>query len=113
MDEFNNKTTKYGVVTERFNSYKLHVAKKGDAYLLLLMHEAASLSSDDFAAKTLLPEFLEIIHPRDIARLYKMLLLTFAPDASVKFKKAKTKDSKPEQEQEQEAERRQLPAGLH
>ena len=78
--------------------------KKGDAYLLLLMHEAASLSSDDFAAKTLLPEFLEIIHPRDIARLYKMLLLTFAPDASVKFKKAKNKDSKPEQEQEQEAE---------
>lgn len=30
LDEFNKKVTKYGVVTERFNSYHLHVAKAGE-----------------------------------------------------------------------------------
>ncbi len=29
LDEFNSKVTKYGVVTERYNSYKLHVEKQG------------------------------------------------------------------------------------
>ena len=33
LDEFNKKTVKYGVVTERFNSYKLHVGNKGASYL--------------------------------------------------------------------------------
>ena len=33
LDEFNKKVTKYGVVTERFNSYRLHVAKAGENHL--------------------------------------------------------------------------------
>ena len=33
LDEFNKKTVKYGVVTERFNSYKFHVGNKGASYL--------------------------------------------------------------------------------
>ena len=52
LDEFNNKTTKYGVVTERFNSYKLHVAKKGDAYLavfkaILLLNAFNNLAANE------------------------------------------------------------------
>lgn len=74
--------------------------RKGDAYLMLLMHEAASLSSDDFAAKTLLPEFLEIIHPRDIARLYKMVLLTFAPETGKSSRRTRTKGQETENEQD-------------
>ena len=52
LDEFNNKTTKYGVVTERFNSYKLHVAKKGDAYFavfkaILLLNAFNNLAANE------------------------------------------------------------------
>lgn len=32
LEEFNSKVTKYGVVTERFNSYQNHVAKQGEHY---------------------------------------------------------------------------------
>ena len=33
LEEFNSKVQKYGVVTERFNSYHLHVKNKGEHYL--------------------------------------------------------------------------------
>lgn len=33
LDEFNSKVTKYGIVTERFNSYRLHVANKSEKHL--------------------------------------------------------------------------------
>ena len=52
LDEFNQKTVKYGVVTERFNSYKLHVAKKGDEYLavfksILLLNAFNNLAANE------------------------------------------------------------------
>lgn len=52
LDEFNKKTVKYGVVTERFNSYKLHVAKKGDEYLavfksILLLNAFNNLAANE------------------------------------------------------------------
>lgn len=52
LDEFNNKTVKYGVVTERFNSYKLHVAKKGESYLavfksILLLNAFNNLAANE------------------------------------------------------------------
>ena len=52
LDEFNNKTTKYGVVTERFNSYKQHVTKKGDEYLavfksILLLNAFNNLAANE------------------------------------------------------------------
>ena len=48
-------------------------------YLLTLMWLFSVKCSDDFPAKNLLAEFLEIIHPNDISRLYKVLLLDIAP----------------------------------
>lgn len=52
LEEFNKKTVKYGVVTERFNSYKLHVAKKGDEYLavfksILLLNAFNNLAANE------------------------------------------------------------------
>ncbi|MCD8306336.1 MAG: hypothetical protein LUC49_06760 [Prevotella sp.] len=52
LDEFNKKAVKYGVVTERFNSYKLHVAKKGDEYLavfksILLLNAFNNLAANE------------------------------------------------------------------
>jgi len=52
LDEFNKKTVKYGVVTERFNSYKLHVAKKGAEYLavfksILLLNAFNNLAANE------------------------------------------------------------------
>lgn len=52
LDEFNKKTLKYGVVTERFNSYKLHVAKKGEPYLavfksILLLNAFNNLAANE------------------------------------------------------------------
>ncbi len=52
LDEFNKKTVKYGVVTERFNSYKLHVGKKGDNYLavfksILLLNAFNNLAANE------------------------------------------------------------------
>ena len=52
LDEFNQKTVKYGVVTERFNSYKLHVTKKGDEYLavfksILLLNAFNNLAANE------------------------------------------------------------------
>lgn len=52
LDEFNKKTVKYGVVTERFNSYKLHVAKKGTEYLavfksILLLNAFNNLAANE------------------------------------------------------------------
>ena len=76
--------------------------KKGDAYLMMIMYEfALSADGEKMPVKDIMPEFLEIIHPRDVARLYRMLLLTLAPD-TVKPKKGKAKDSKPEPEPEPE-----------
>lgn len=78
--------------------------KKGDAYLLLLMYEAAASSSEDFPAKNFLPEMLEIIHPRDIARLYRMMLLNLSSESSGKPGQSRTKASHHEPDSEQEAE---------
>lgn len=52
LDEFNNNPVKYGIVTERFNSYKLHVAKKGDEYLavfksILLLNAFNNLAANE------------------------------------------------------------------
>ena len=47
--------------------------------LLILMWLFAVKCSDDFPAKNGILEFLEIIHPNDISRLYKVLLLEIAP----------------------------------
>ncbi len=52
LDEFNKKTVKYGIVTERFNSYKLHVGKKGDSYLavfksILLLNAFNNLAANE------------------------------------------------------------------
>lgn len=79
--------------------------KKGDAYLLLIMYEAAASSSEDFPAKNFLPEMLEIIHPRDIARLYRMMLLNLSSESSSgKSGQSRTKASYHEQESESESE---------
>ena len=78
--------------------------KKGDAYLMMIMYEfALSAEEDKLPVKDIMPEFLEIMHPRDVARLYKMLLLTLAPDV-VKPKKTKPKDTHKESERESEPE---------
>lgn len=52
LDEFNNKVVKYGVVTERFNSYHLHVANKGPHHLavfksVLLLNAFNNLAAND------------------------------------------------------------------
>lgn len=52
LEEFNNKTVKYGVVTERFNSYKNHVTKKGKEYLavfksILLLNAFNNLAANE------------------------------------------------------------------
>lgn len=53
--------------------------KKAKPNLMAVMTLFAQDSSNDFQAKDLILEFLEIIHPNDIIRLYRMLLLTLAP----------------------------------
>lgn len=52
LDEFNKKVTKYGVVTERFNSYHLHVAKAGENKLrvfkgILLLNALNNIANSD------------------------------------------------------------------
>lgn len=52
LDEFNSKVTKYGVVTERYNSYKLHVANKGQNHLavfktILLLNALNNLANNE------------------------------------------------------------------
>lgn len=52
LDEFNKKVTKYGVVTERFNSYKLHVEKTGENYLrvfkgILLLNALNNIANNE------------------------------------------------------------------
>ncbi len=53
--------------------------KTSAPYLLALMWLFSMKCSDDYPAKNGLAEFLEIIHPNDISRLYKVLLLELAP----------------------------------
>ena len=64
--------------------------KKAKPYLMTVMTLFAQDSSNDFQAKNLILEFLEIIHPNDISRLYRMLLLTLSP------KKGGSEDSESE-----------------
>lgn len=52
LDEFNKKVTRYGVVTERFNSYHLHVAKAGENKLrvfkgILLLNALNNIANSD------------------------------------------------------------------
>lgn len=52
LDEFNKNVVKYGVVTERFNSYHLHVANKGSHHLavfksILLLNAFNNLAAND------------------------------------------------------------------
>ena len=53
--------------------------KRAKPYLMAVMILFAQDSSSDFQANNLIIEFLEIIHPNDISRLYRMLLLTLSP----------------------------------
>ena len=53
--------------------------KTSAPYLLTLMWLFSTKCSDDYPAKKGIAEFLEIIHPNDISRLYKVLLLDLAP----------------------------------
>lgn len=52
LEEFNNKVTKYGVVTERYNSYHLHVAHQGSHYAavfkaILLLNALNNLANNE------------------------------------------------------------------
>lgn len=52
QEEFNKKITKYGIVTERFNSYKNHVTKKGPHHLavfksILLLNAFNNLAANE------------------------------------------------------------------
>ena len=52
QEEFNKKTTKYGIVTEKFNSYKNHVTKKGPNHLavfksILLLNAFNNLAANE------------------------------------------------------------------
>lgn len=52
LEEFNSKVTRYGVVTERFNSYQLHVAKQGPHYSavfkgILLLNALNNLANNE------------------------------------------------------------------
>lgn len=52
QEEFNKKITKYGIVTEKFNSYKNHVTKKGPNHLavfksILLLNAFNNLAANE------------------------------------------------------------------
>lgn len=52
LDEFNNKVVRYGIVTERFNTYHQHVRKKGPGYLavfksILLLNAFNNLAANE------------------------------------------------------------------
>lgn len=55
QEEFNKKITKYGIVTEKFNSYKNHVTKKGPNHLavfksILLLNAFNNLAANETVA---------------------------------------------------------------
>ena len=66
------------------------------ASLLAVLWRFSVKCSDDYPAKKGLVELLEIIHPNDIGRLYKILLLELAPvskDDEPESDKAESRDS--------------------
>lgn len=52
VEEFNSQVAKFGAVTERFNTYKLHVSHKGDEYLavfksILLLNALNNIANNE------------------------------------------------------------------
>ncbi|MBQ7219382.1 MAG: hypothetical protein IJS28_00190 [Synergistaceae bacterium] len=87
-----------GVSNSDFKAILRLKEKTSAPYLLTLMWLFSAKCSDDYPAKKGLAEFLEIIHPNDIGRLYKVLLLELAPkskddDDSDSQEAASVKDS--------------------
>ena len=73
------KDGRQGVSTQDFKTLVRMKDRTPAATLLALMWRFSVKCGDDYPAKNGITEFLEIIHPNDISRLYKVLLLDLAP----------------------------------